>query len=116
MTNTYPINTKKEQMLKDGSSLDDADDWESLVREITQAISVKQLRPTMRTQYMRTAFQIPFDATVRVSLDTNLCMISERGYDLKNMTVWHRDPSATIAHNEITRFPHAVLEVKLELK
>jgi SPX domain protein involved in polyphosphate accumulation len=34
--------------------------------------------PTMRTQYMRVAFQIPFDATVRVSLDTNLCMISER--------------------------------------
>jgi SPX domain protein involved in polyphosphate accumulation len=32
----------------------------------------------MRTQYMRVAFQIPFDATVRVSLDTNLCMISER--------------------------------------
>ena len=27
---------------------------------------------------MRVAFQIPFDATVRVSLDTNLCMISER--------------------------------------
>lgn len=116
MTNTYPIKTKKEQMLKDGSSLDEADDWEGLVREITQAISVKQLRPTMRTQYMRTAFQIPFDATVRISLDTNLCMISERGYDLKNMTVWHRDPSTTLAHNDITRFPHAVLEVKLELK
>lgn len=116
MTNTYPIKTKKDQMMKDGSSLDEAEDWESLVREVTQAISVKQLRPTMRTQYMRTAFQIPFDATVRVSLDTNLCMISERGYDLKNMTVWHRDPSATIAHNEITRFPHAVLEVKLEMK
>jgi SPX domain protein involved in polyphosphate accumulation len=30
---------------------------------------------------VRTAFQIPFDATVRISLDTNLCMISERGYD-----------------------------------
>lgn len=28
-------------------------------------------------QYMRTAFQIPFDATVRVSLDTNLAMIRE---------------------------------------
>lgn len=70
----------------------------------------------MRTQYMRTAFQIPFDATVRVSLDTNLCMISERGYDLQNMKVWHRDPSEILAKNEITRFPHAVLEIKLELK
>ena len=37
----------------------------------------KQLNPMIRTQYMRTAFQIPFDATVRVSLDTNLTMIKE---------------------------------------
>jgi len=103
-------------MINEGSTQDEAEDWECLVSEITQAISSKQLVPTMRTQYMRTAFQIPFDATVRVSLDTNLCKISERGYDLKNMSVWHRDPNQTIAHNEITRFPHAVLEVKLELK
>ncbi len=116
MNNTYPIQAKKHTMVKEGSTQDEADDWECLSREITQAISSKQLVPTMRTQYMRTAFQIPFDATVRVSLDTNLCMISERGYDLKNMTVWHRDPNQTIAHNEITRFPHAVLEIKLELK
>jgi hypothetical protein len=116
LNNTYPIKTKKENMMKEGSTQDEADDWECLSREITQAISSKQLVPTMRTQYMRTAFQIPFDATVRVSLDTNLCMISERGYDLKNMTVWHRDPNQTIKHNQITRFPHAVLEIKLELK
>ena len=116
MNNVYPIRTKKNQMIEDGSTQDEANEWECLAREITQAISSKQLVPTMRTQYMRTAFQIPFDATVRVSLDTNLCMISERGYDLKNMTVWHRDPNQTIAHNEITRFPHAVLEIKLELK
>jgi len=64
---------------------------------------------------MRTAFQIPFDATVRVSLDTNLCMISERGYDLENMHVWHRDKSAVLEQNELHRFPHAVLEIKLEL-
>jgi len=116
MNNTYPIAKKKDQMVRGGSTQGEADDWECLSREITQAISSKQLVPTMRTQYMRTAFQIPFDATVRVSLDTNLCMISERGYDVKNMQVWHRDPDQTIAHNEITRFPHAVLEVKLELR
>jgi SPX domain protein involved in polyphosphate accumulation len=103
-------------MLEKGKSQKEADEWETLVREITQVISSKQLVPTMRTQYMRTAFQIPFDATVRVSLDTNLCMISERGYDLQDMKVWHRDPSELLAKNEITRFPHAVLEIKLELK
>jgi uncharacterized membrane protein YidH (DUF202 family) len=116
MTNIFPIEVKKNNMIENGKSQQEADEWETLVRECTQVISSKQLVPTMRTQYMRTAFQIPFDATVRISLDTNLCMISERGYDLDNMKNWHRDPSESLARNEITRFPHAVLEVKLELK
>ena len=116
MTNTYDIEGKKQKMLEKGKSQREADEWETLCHEITQVVSSKQLVPTMRTQYMRTAFQIPFDATVRVSLDTNLCMISERGYNLDNMNNWHRDPSELLAANEITRFPHAVLEVKLELK
>lgn len=116
MTNTYPIEQKKNAMIEKGRSQKEADEWEILTSEITQVISSKQLVPTMRTQYMRTAFQIPFDATVRVSLDTNLCMISERGYNLDNMKNWKRDPSEVLQRNEITRFPHAVLEVKLELK
>lgn len=101
---------------KRGASQEEADDWETLVLEIIQVIQTKQLVPTMRTQCMRTAFQIPFDPTVRVSLDTNLCMISERGYDIKGGKVWHRDSTKTLEYTEITRFPHAILEVKLELK
>lgn len=100
---------------KKGATADEVEDWETLVREMIQVVQVKQLVPTMRTQYMRTAFQIPFDATVRISLDTNLCMISERGYDTMGGAKWYRDPDKPLADNEITRFPHAVLEVKLEL-
>ena len=116
LKNTYPIAQKKQEMIDSGKSQEEADDWEQLVREITQVCVSKQLVPTMRTQCMRTAFQIPFDATVRISLDTNLCMISERGYDLQDMKVWHRDPSWLLKPDEIHRFPHAVLEIKLELK
>lgn len=116
LTNTFPIAQKKKEMLASGKSQKEADEWETLVREVTQVIASKQLVPTMRTQCMRTAFQIPFDATVRVSLDTNLCMISERGYDLNDMQQWHRDKSWVLQPNEIHRFPHAVLEIKLELK
>jgi SPX domain protein involved in polyphosphate accumulation/uncharacterized membrane protein YidH (DUF202 family) len=116
MTNTYPIAKKKQEMLDKGKTQKEADEWEKLVREVTQVIASKQLVPTMRTQCMRTAFQIPFDATVRVSLDTNLCMISERGYDLQDMKVWHRDKEWVLEKNEIHRFPHAVLEIKLEMK
>jgi hypothetical protein len=116
LTSAYPIAEKKQAMLKQGKSQQEAEEWEALVREVTQVCASKQLVPTVRTQCMRTEFQIPFDATVRASLDTNLCMISERGYDLQNMKVWHRDPSWILKANEITRFPHAVLEIKLELK
>lgn len=86
LNDKYPVAKKREEMLsKKGATQDEVDDWEKLVREMTQVVQSKQLVPTMRTQYMRTAFQIPFDATVRVSLDTNLCLISERGYDTR---VW----------------------------
>jgi uncharacterized membrane protein YidH (DUF202 family) len=115
LTNTYPIEEKRKEMLAQGKSQKEVDEWENLVREITQICASKQLVPTVRTQCMRTAFQIPFDATVRISLDTNLCMISERGYDLQGMKVWHRDPSWVLQPEEITRFPHAVLEIKLQL-
>eukprot|EP00535_Pseudo-nitzschia_heimii_P008022 CAMPEP_0197179168 /NCGR_PEP_ID=MMETSP1423-20130617/4214_1 /TAXON_ID=476441 /ORGANISM="Pseudo-nitzschia heimii, Strain UNC1101" /LENGTH=735 /DNA_ID=CAMNT_0042629045 /DNA_START=53 /DNA_END=2260 /DNA_ORIENTATION=- len=116
LTNTYPIEEKKAAMLAKGKTQKECDEWETLVREITQVCVSKQLVPTVRTQCMRTAFQIPFDATVRISLDTNLCMISERGYDLNGMKTWYRNPEWILQNDEITRFPHAVLEIKLELK
>ena len=116
LTNTYDIPENRKGMLEQGKTMKEADEWEKLAREVTQVCASKQLVPTVRTQCMRTAFQIPFDATVRISLDTNLCMLSERGYDLENMKVWHRDPSWILQPNEIHRFPHAVLEIKLELK
>jgi len=99
-----------------GKSAEDIKDWYDLASEVIQAINSKQLIPTMRTQYMRTAFQIPFDATVRVSLDTNLCMISERTKATMNLERWYRDPHTSVPLNEITRFPHGVLEVKLQLQ
>jgi hypothetical protein len=46
MTNTYPIATNKQKMLDKGKSQKEADEWETLVREITQAIASKQLVPT----------------------------------------------------------------------
>ncbi len=116
LNDKYPVAEKRKDMQKKkGATRSEAEDWETLVREMIQVVQSKQLVPTMRTQYMRTAFQIPFDATVRISLDTNLCMISERGYDTRGGAKWFRDPEKSLMDNEITRFPHAVLEVKLEL-
>jgi len=116
MNDSYDIKAAKMKKEKEGKSQTEIEDWEILVREVLQAIQAKQLVPTMRTQYMRTAFQIPFDASVRISLDTNLCMISERGYNLEGGKKWHRDPNQPISPNDIIRFPHAILEIKLDLQ
>ncbi len=112
----YNIHAESERLKAKGKSEEEIQEWYDLASEVVQAINSKQLLPTMRTQYMRTAFQIPFDATVRVSLDTNLTMICERTKETLNGERWYRDPNVAVPLTEITRFPHAILEIKLQLE
>ena len=90
---------------------------ERLFNEVQRAVESKQLQPTLRTVYMRTAFQVPFDASVRCSLDTSLAMLCENpaGGGQPMFQRWYRDPELPLHRTEVTRFPHAVLEVKLAL-
>ena len=90
----------------------------NLAREIQTTIIDKQLRPTMRTIYNRTAFQLPDDQRVRVSLDTELTFVRE---DLKaKKGEWKRNdvgmhwPYRHLKSSERYLFPYAVLEVKLQ--
>lgn len=112
----FDVDKEVNKLKAKNKSEEDIKEWLELTTEVIQAINSKQLVPTMRTQYMRTAFQIPFDATVRVSLDTNLCMISERTKDTLSGKRWFRDPNLAVPLDEITRFPHGVLEIKLQLE
>jgi hypothetical protein len=112
----FDLQAELDKMAAKGKHENDINEYAKLATEVMQVVSSKQLEPTMRTQYMRTAFQIPFDATVRVSLDTNLCMICERSEEVISGTRWYRDPAVSVPKNEITRFPHAVLEIKLQLE
>jgi len=84
-----------------------------LMDEVTQLIATKGLVPTVRSQCMRVAFQLAHTNAVRVSMDSNLCLISEVASPL--FSRWYRDPSLAIPLSEITRFPFAVLEIKLAL-
>lgn len=115
LAGTYDINAERDRMVAKGKSEDDIRGVVELASEVKQAIGSKQLRPVMRTQYMRTAFQHANDATVRISIDSNLCMINERSDETAHGARWYRNPDQRVPLNEITRFPHAVLEVKLQL-
>jgi uncharacterized membrane protein YidH (DUF202 family) len=115
----YTVEDKLREMKAKNKPQADMDNVQRLFTEIYSQIDSKQLRPCMRTRYNRTAYQIPFDATVRISLDTNLTMLTENpkvGPSCATSGRWYRDPNQPLPPNEVTRFPHAILEVKLSLK
>ena len=86
------------------------DDALELAAEVRRVANEQALRPSIRTHYMRTAFQKKGDATVRISLDTDLCMSTE----LCQQDEWKRSgPLTSLA--QLTHFPLAVLELKLQL-
>ena len=83
-----------------------------LFEEIQQAIILRHLVPCVTTACDRTAFQIPGDAKVRISLDIDLHMIKE-SLKLKNDGKWCKD-QFQISEEDIHNFPYAILEVKLQ--
>ncbi|KAJ3182312.1 vacuolar transporter chaperone [Geranomyces variabilis] len=92
-----------------------------LSREVYQSVSQKSLHPAVRTFYNRTAFQLPGDARVRISLDTELTMIREdnedrprSGNNWRRMDVGTTAPFDNIPAEDVCAFPYAVLEVKLQ--
>ncbi len=100
--------------------------FEKTVDEIRNFIQVKNLQPVLRANYTRTAFQIPGDDMVRISLDTELALIREDSLDTerpcRDTEEWHRSdideaemeyPFSGIRRGEISRFPYAMLEIKV---
>lgn len=96
------------------------------VEELQSFIKENELQPMLRANYTRTAFQIPGDSRIRISLDTNLALIREDALDpqrpCRDPEDWHRRdiddlamqyPFSSINKGEIVRFPHALLEIKL---
>jgi hypothetical protein len=97
-------------------------DLEQLAREIQYRVISRNLVPVTRSFYNRTAFQLPGDARVRISLDTELTMAREDNLDGKNRCGqnWRRmdigidHPFSQLPPDDKELFPYAVLEVKLQ--
>ena len=97
-------------------------DLEQLAREIQYRVITRKLVPVTRTFYNRTAFQLPGDARVRISLDTALTMIREDNLDggkrcgknWRRMDIGIDFPFSQLPPGDVERFPYAVLEVKLQ--
>ncbi|KAL9051772.1 MAG: hypothetical protein Q9162_005824 [Coniocarpon cinnabarinum] len=98
------------------------DDLEQLAKEVQYRVLTRHLVPVTRSFYNRTAFQLPGDARVRISLDTELTMVREDNLDGRQRCGknWRRTdigvdwPFDNIPAADVDKFPYAVLEVKLQ--
>ncbi|KAF3041592.1 Phosphate metabolism transcription protein [Didymella heteroderae] len=103
------------------------DDLKQAVEDIQGFIKEKDLQPVLRANYTRTAFQIPGNDSVRISLDTNLALIREDALDMdrpcREPDDWHRRdidnsnmefPFKNLKKGELHKFPFALLEIKVK--
>ena len=112
-----------EKMRKEGKKSEkEVSDLEQLAREIQYRVIARKLVPVTRSFYNRTAFQLPGDARVRISLDTELTMVREDNLDGRKRagSNWRRVdigidyPLSQLLPEDVERFIYAVLEVKLQ--
>ncbi|KAG9298222.1 hypothetical protein G9A89_002710 [Geosiphon pyriformis] len=110
--------------IKKGKGDTEIESLKRLANEVQYTVITKKLKPVLRTFYNRTAFQLPGDARVRISLDTELTMIREdnfenipnnrSGKNWRRMDIGIDYPFDKLPQSDISRFPYAVLEVKLQ--
>lgn len=119
----YTVGQAFEKMRKEGKkSVKEIEQLEALAREVQYTTITKRLQPAVRSFYNRTAFQLPGDARVRISLDTELSLIREDNWDgtIRSGKNWRRMdigidwPFKQLPEKDIERFPYAILEVKLQ--
>ena len=122
----YSMEKTVQKMERMGQSEEQVENFKSTVAKIQSFIEEKKLAPVLRANYKRTAFQKPTDDRVRVSIDHDVAFIREDTMDpdrpCRNPAYWHRVeiddenmvyPFKTINQSEVSKFPYAILEIKL---
>ncbi|KAG1861089.1 VTC domain-containing protein [Suillus tomentosus] len=119
----YTMDVELQALVEKGKKTQaEVDSMIQLASEVQYRILTKQLHPVMRTFYNRTAFQLPGDPRVRISLDTELTMVREDNWDGQTRTGdnWRRSdigidhPFDQVLAADKELFKYGVLEVKLQ--
>ncbi len=123
----YKMEKSIQKMERQGQPEAEIESFRSTVDSIQEFVRSQQLEPLLRANYSRTAYQRPADDRVRISIDTDLVFIREDVLDdrrpCRDPKEWHRRdidnenwsyPFPDISPSDISRFPHAVLEIKLK--
>ncbi|KAG5716904.1 Vacuolar transporter chaperone 4 [Termitomyces sp. T112] len=119
----YTVDEEFQQLVAKGKKTQaEVDSMIQLANEVQYAILTRKLKPVMRSFYNRTAFQLPGDARVRISLDTELSLIREDNWDgrIRAGDNWRRTdigidhPFEQVQSDDKELFKYGVLEVKLQ--
>ncbi|KAJ4417314.1 Phosphate metabolism transcription protein [Gnomoniopsis sp. IMI 355080] len=123
----YHLEKSIAKMERQGHSAEEVAKFKATVDAIQNFILEHKLEPVVRANYKRTAFQKPSDDRVRISIDTDVAFIREDILDLRrpcrDPAQWHRldidnrnigYPFNEINQSEVSRFPYALLEIKLK--
>ncbi|KIY44049.1 SPX-domain-containing protein [Fistulina hepatica ATCC 64428] len=119
----YTVDAEFQELVKKGKKTQqDVDSMIQLANEVQYSILTRKLQPVMRSFYNRTAFQLPGDARVRISLDTELALIREDDWDgrVRSGNNWRREdvsidfPFERVPPEDKEIFKYGVLEVKLQ--
>lgn len=115
-----------EKLRERQGSDDDVARLQQNIEEIQGFVKDNNLQPMLRANYTRTAFQIPGDDRVRISLDTNLAFLREDSLEsdapCRDSEDWHRKdiddadmeyPFTDLRQGELSKFPFGVLEIKV---
>lgn len=123
----YHMEKSVAKMQRQGHSAEEVEKFKATVDSIQAFIKDRKLEPLLRANYNRTAFQKPADDRVRISIDTDLAFVREDTLDARrpcrDPNDWHRldiddrnigFPFKEINQSEVSRFPYALLEIKLK--
>ena len=123
----YKMEKSVQKMERKGQKAEDVEEFRSTADAIQDFIRENKFEPVVRANYVRTAFQNPGDDRVRISIDTDIAFIREDTLDqnrpCRDPKEWHRAdidnsnmtyPFSNINQSEVSRFPYAVLEIKLK--
>ncbi|KIL67548.1 hypothetical protein M378DRAFT_73335 [Amanita muscaria Koide BX008] len=119
----YTVDADFQQLVKKGKKTQqEVDAMIQLANEVQYSVLTRQLKPAMRSFYNRTAFQLPGDARVRISLDTELALVREDNWDgrIRSGDNWRRTdigidhPFEQVAADDKELFKYGVLEVKIQ--
>lgn len=103
-----PLTSAAEQLRRKGAKPKDVDKFKNLAIDMLTMIVADDLKPALRTEYERCAFQRGKDQSVRVSIDTKLRMRAEDFGASKHWRAFQSDPRHSV------ELEFAVVEVKIQ--